>query len=125
MSYGGNAGNGVMIDGSGKVTAGNDAPSGDLPDDGTVVTDEEGATSGASPEFSTDPPGEDPCGNTAELPVAVTREGTDFVISIDGESTLAKQSLSITTLSRGEGADIVVSFAPVDGLMCALGTSSE
>lgn len=124
VSYGGDAGNGVMIDSSGKVTAGDEAPAREVPDDGGVIMRMDGTT-GASPESHTNPPGESPCSNTSELPVAVSRDGADFVISIDGDSTLAKESLSITTLSRGEGADIVVSFAPEAGLMCALGTSSR
>ncbi len=124
VAYGGGAGNTVTLDGSGKVTVGDAPEARDLPDDGTVVTRQDaGGSASATPQD--EPPTIDPCGNTAELPVAVARDGDDHVITIDGDSTLAKESLSITTLSRGEDADIVVTFAPEDGLMCAIGTSSR
>jgi hypothetical protein len=125
VEYGGDAGNAITVDQDGKVSPGNVEPSREVPAGGKSVTREGGAQSGASPELSTTPSGDDPCGPTAELPVAVARNGSDFVITIDGDSAITKEDIRITTLSRGEGADIVVTFAPVAGLMCALGTSTD
>lgn len=125
VSYGGEAGNTITVDQDGNVSPGNEAPSRELPKDDQKMVGRTDGTVGASPESHTNPSGEDPCGPTAELPVTVARDGGDFVITIDGDSAIAKEDVRITTLSRGDGADIVVTFAPSAGLMCTLGTSSE
>lgn len=124
VQYGGEAGNTINVDQDGNVTAAEEPPGRDMPEGGKMVTRLDGDGK-PSTDAQHGPPDENPCGDPAALPVAVALDGADYVITIDGDSQVAKEIIAITAFSRGEGADIVVSFAPAAGSMCTLGTSTN
>lgn len=68
---------------------------------------------------------DDLCGST-ELPLSVTRDGSAYVITIDGDSPLVSNPLTITTLTRGDdGGDVVVALHPEPGVVCVVGTGLD
>lgn len=124
VSYGGQSTGTLVVDEDGNATPG---PAPELPepaeqpasgDSGPAWSAGEGE-SGSTPQRA-----DTPCGDVASLPVSLVRTGGDFVITIDGDSPFAKEDLRITTLDRGEGAELVVTFSPEPGAMCGLGTST-